>query len=77
MKRRDEDLKKKHEKELKALRMKISEQTGQIEEERKLRAKQLKDKGQREKERTRGGDEETEKTRRSESSVRKRTKGSS
>ncbi|CAI5682625.1 unnamed protein product [Oreochromis niloticus] len=59
MKRRDEDLKKKHEEELKALRIKISEQTGQIEEERK----QLKEKDEsinkERKERTRGGDEET------------------
>nr|XP_024656209.1 reticulocyte-binding protein 2 homolog a [Maylandia zebra] len=62
MKRRDEDLKKK-EKELKALRMKISEQTGQIEEERKLRAKQLKDKDEsinkERKERKREREEET------------------
>ncbi|XP_026044699.1 GTPase IMAP family member 8-like [Astatotilapia calliptera] len=62
MKRRDEDLKKK-EKELKGLRMKISEQTGQIEEERKLRAKQLKDKDEsinkERKERKREREEET------------------
>ncbi|XP_013126382.2 GTPase IMAP family member 8 [Oreochromis niloticus] len=63
MKRRDEDLKKKHQEELKALRMKISEQTGQIEEERKLRAKQLKEKDEsinkERKERKREREEET------------------
>ncbi|XP_042276270.1 GTPase IMAP family member 8-like isoform X1 [Thunnus maccoyii] len=44
MKKKEEELRRKHEEEMKTLKRKISEQSGEIEQEKKLRAKQLKDK---------------------------------
>ncbi|KAM7391018.1 hypothetical protein PAMP_021736 [Pampus punctatissimus] len=44
MKRKEEEVRRKHEEEMKTLQRKISEQSGEIEKEKKLRAKQLKEK---------------------------------
>ncbi|XP_067429534.1 GTPase IMAP family member 8-like [Thunnus thynnus] len=44
MKKKEEELRRKHEEEMKTLKRKISEQSGEIEQEKKLRAKQLTDK---------------------------------
>ncbi|XP_038560457.1 GTPase IMAP family member 8-like [Micropterus salmoides] len=44
MKREDEDIRRKHEEDLKTLKRRVDEQREEIEQERKLRSKQLKDK---------------------------------